>query len=234
VQAVSRNTMTHIMTRLIVLLVAAVGAGWSAAALPAQTKVGDSWTYEARDGFNGKLNTTYRIEVTGVSSSEIDTAVTNLGTKAVSSERFTPDWNPLDAEWATLRRYQFTPYYPEYPDKIEPGVDWKQIIESRDPATSQQMKMKIIGKVLGRERITVPAGQFDCIKIGRDTILDDAQFWRGPTRVWETEWYSSELHRSVKYETRSQYREEGGRNSMRRGDWTIFELSAYKAAANND
>ena len=77
-------------------------------------------------------------------------------------------------------------------------------------------------------RIHVPAGDFDCIKIGRDTILDDAQFWRGPTRVWETEWYAPELKRSIKYETRSMWHEQGGRNSLRRGDWTIYELIAYK------
>jgi uncharacterized protein DUF3108 len=200
----------------------------SAAAAPAPLKIGDSWTYAARNGFNGLLNTTYQWQVTDVTDKSIGARVTDLGTKTAIDEHFTLNWNPLVAFWATLRTYEFTPAYPEFPDRIEPGVDWTQIVLARDPATGQQMKMKVIGKVLGHERIRVPAGEFDCIKIERDTILDDAQFWRGPTRVWESEWYSPELARSIKYETRSEYHEEGGRNSLRRGDWTIFELTAYK------
>lgn len=213
-------------TRILLLLAA---SAWGAFALPVPAKIGDAWTYEARDGFNHNLKTSFRVEVTDITDLSIGTRVTDLTTKAVSSERFTLNWNPLSAEWDTFRRYDFEPAYPEFPERIEPGVAWKEIVLSRDPVSLRQMKMKVIGKVLGRERIRVPAGEFDCIKIGRDTILDDAQFWRGPTKVWDTEWYSPELRRSVRYETRSHYREEGGRNSLRRGDWTIFEMTSFKA-----
>jgi hypothetical protein len=223
------NCEERIMKIRILLLLAALAWAGGAAAVPASAKAGDSWTYEARDGFNHELKTSYRVEVTEVSGMSIGTRVTDLGTQTARDERFTLNWNPLSSEWDTFRRYDFEPAYPEFPERIEPGVNWQEMVMSRDPATLQQMKMRIIGKVLGRERIRVPAGEFDCIKIGRDTILDDAQFWRGPTKVWDTEWYSPELNRWVRYETRSQYREEGGRNSLRRGDWTIFELTSFKA-----
>lgn len=195
---------------------------------PAETRVGDVWTYAARNAYNDIQKAIYRTEVTGVSAAGIATRVTNETTQTVTNERFTRSWNPIFAEWAALRPLEFSPAYPEFPDRIESGVSWNVETMSRDPATSRQMKMEVWGKVLGAERVRVPAGEFDCIKIRRDTLLDDAEVWRGRTRVWEFEWYAPSLQRTVKYETRSEYHDNSVRNSLRRGDWTIFELTSYK------
>jgi hypothetical protein len=210
-------------------ILAAIVLAFAAGAAIAQTKSGDSWSFEARNGYNKKVLTTYRVDVTGVSDSGIDVDVANGRTGTVSQEKFTTHWDPVAADWPEGHFYQFTPAFPEYPDRLEPGVKWHGDTIARDPATGRQMKMSSYGTVIGRERVHVPAGDFDAIKISRDTVLDDADFWRLRTHVIEYEWYVPALGRLVKRDTHSSFLESMGRHPVEHaGDWTIVELTAYK------
>jgi hypothetical protein len=214
-------------SRILMAIVAtAFTAGTSAA--PAQIKPGDSWTFEARNGFNNKLVSTYRVDVTGVSASGIDVNVADGRTGAISQEKFTTRWDPIAAGWPTGHFYEFTPAYPEYPDRLEPGVKWHGETTARDPATGREMKMTLYGTVIGRERVHVPAGDFDAIKISRETVLEDAEFWRLRTHVKDYEWYVPALGRAVKRDTHSSFYESTGHFPVEHaGDWTITELTAY-------
>jgi hypothetical protein len=209
-----------------VISVAAAGA---AAAAPADIKVGDSWTFEARNGYNKNLLTSYRVEVTGISDSGIATRVTDNNSGLVTDERFARNWNPISAEWPALQQYEFSPAYPEFPDRLETGVKWSGQTLARNISTGRELKMKTYGTVVGRERVRVPAGEFDAIKISSDTVLDDAEFWRHRTHVIDYQWYVPELGHTVKHETRSSFYENTGMHPVEHaGDWTVFELTAYK------
>jgi hypothetical protein len=214
--------------RMFLSFVAIVAAG-AVAAAPMEIKVGDSWTFEARNGYNKNLLATYRVEVTGVSDSGIATRVTDDKSGTVTGEQFARNWDPISAEWPALHAYEFSPEYPEYPDRLEPGVRWRGRTLARDTVTGRETKMETWGTVIGRERVRVPAGEFNAIKIGRDTMLDDAEFWRLGTRVVDYEWFVPELGRAVKRETRSSFLESTGMHPVEHaGDWTVFELTAYK------
>ncbi len=213
-------------TILFCTMLAAAGA---AAAAPAEIKVGDTWTFEAHNGYNKKLLTTYTIEVTGVTESGIAVRVTNGNAGTPSEERFARNWNPISAQWPPGHPYEYSPAYPEFPDRLEPGVKWQGQTVARDPATGRQMKMQSSGQVIGSEHIQVPAGEFDAIKISRETVLDDAEFWRHRTHVIDYEWYVPALGRTVKRETQSSFYESTGMHPVQHaGDWTISELTAYK------
>jgi hypothetical protein len=217
------------MKSQIVLAIAAIALTAASSAAPAQIKPGDSWTFEARNGYNKKVLTTYRVDVTSVSDSGINVDVADGRTGTIAQEKFTTHWDPIAADWPTGQFYEFTPAYPEYPDRLEPGVKWQGATTARDPATGRKMKMTSYGTVIGRERIHVPAGDFDAIKISRETVLEDADFWRLRTHVIDYEWYVPALGRAVKRDTHSSFLESMGRHPVEHaGDWTIVELTAYK------
>lgn len=216
------------MRTRIVLLFIAFAAASAAVAETADIKVGDSWTFDEMNAYNKKLLNTYRIEVTGVSDSGIATHVTdNAGT--VTSERFGHNWDPISTGWPETRTYEFSPAYTEFPARLDPGVKWQGRTVARDPRTGREMKMKYYGTVTGNERIRVPAGEFDTIKLSIETVLDDADFWRHRTHVIDYEWYSPKLGHVVRRETHSSFFENTGMHPVEHsGDWTIFELTAYK------
>jgi len=216
----------NIRTCLAFLAMTVAGAAMAA---PAPLKVGDSWTIEARNGYNKNLLATYRIEVTGISDSGIATRVTNNSSGTVTSERFTLNWNPISAQWPLAKSYEFSPAYAEFPERVEPGARWEGSTLARDPATGREMKMQMWGTATGKERIRVPAGEFDAIKIKLETVLDDREFWRHRTHVFDTVWYVPELGRIVKRETTSSFYENTGMHPVEHsGDWTVLELTANK------
>jgi hypothetical protein len=217
------------MKSRIFLIIAAIALTAASGAAPEQIKPGDSWTFEARNGYNRKVLTTYRVDVTAVSDSGIDVNVADGKAGTVVQEKFTTHWDPIAAAWPTGQFYEFTPAYPEYPDRLEPGVKWQGETTARDPATGRKLKMTSYGRVIGREHVHVPAGNFDAIKISRETMLDDADFWRLRTHVVDYEWYVPALGRAVKRDTHSSFLESTGRHPVEHsGDWTIVELTAYK------
>jgi hypothetical protein len=211
------------------LIAVALAAAAAAAAAPAEIKVGDSWTFDARNGYNRNLLTTYRIDVIGVSGAGIAARVTNDKAGTVTSERFTRNWNPIFADWSATQLYEFSPAYAEFPDRLEPGVKWQGQTVARDVGTGRELKMTSRGTVVGNEHVRVPAGEFNAIKISRETVLDDAEFWRHRTHVIDYEWFVPELGRSVKRETSSSFFENTGMHPVEHsGDWTVYELTAYQ------
>jgi len=92
---------------------------------------------------------------------------------------------------------------------------------------------QVYGRVAGWEHITVPAGEFDALRIERASYLDDEEFWRWGTRAYQTDWYAPAVGRFVRHEENSAFYEKSGRwpNNERRGDWTVMELQAYEAGS---
>lgn len=253
------------------ICIAVLAAASSAMGAPSAIKVGDSWTFETRNGYRpyADSDAAYRVDVTAVSNDGIETRVTGLTDGTVSTERFTRGWDPTSAEWLSkhvswsamdypnvpdrllpgirwedealsnrlpakrpmMQPYKFTPPYPELPDSLEAGVTWRGTVVSQNSATGRHMKMEVSGKVVGSERIHVPAGDFDTIKVVRETYLDDENETHGQTHVVDTEWFAPALGRSIKYDTRSDYNEKADMvvgSRLIPGEWTVYQLTAYK------
>ena len=91
--------------------------------------------------------------------------------------------------------------------------------------------MRVDGNVVGAERITVPAGSFDTLKIRRQIYAGDWGAFTLETNIAETEWYAPALGRAVRKESKSEYfdasRSRGGSlggGAIMNGDWNVFEL----------
>ena len=98
------------------------------------------------------------------------------------------------------------------------------------PATGGQRSVRVDAKVIGNERISVPAGEFDTVKIERSIYAGDAEYNLRETNTFEVEWYAPALRRSVRLVSKSEYRDiaKGIRNQLMRGDWNIFELTTIQ------
>jgi hypothetical protein len=258
------------MSLRVFLLVIAFATA-AAAADAAEVSVGESWTFEGRNGysFDKEPATAYRVEITGISDAGIVTRVTNLVDGTVGIEKFTRRWNPVSAErvaeqpfafslgyrhfldgslsgvkWhremlsgqmvsnsPVTQHFEFSPAYPEFPDSLEPGVRWNGNTISLNKTTGRHVKMDISGKVVGHAHVTVPAGDFDTVKLERITYVADEGFRHGPTQITEIEWFAPALGRSVKYETRWEYYDQNSSYYpvLEPGDWNIYELTTYKS-----
>ena len=83
--------------------------------------------------------------------------------------------------------------------------------------------------MLGNERVRVPAGEFDTVKIHRIIYPGDPGNFRTETRIDETDWFAPALGRSVRTETNSSWEEPCGRRYCTyRGDWHLRELTEVR------
>ncbi len=93
--------------------------------------------------------------------------------------------------------------------------------------------VRVDGQVIGNERIRVPAGEFDTIKVKRIVYTGDAYFSLQETRVTEFDLYVPALGRPVRTERKSDWMDlsqcvRGGCDF--RGNWDVLELIETRAA----
>jgi hypothetical protein len=220
-----------------VLLAAAVAGG--AAAAPA---AGDTWAYRVANGYNNEVRGRVQYRVDKVDAGRIAMAVTTdaaaLG--GARTEVYTPDGNwlthPLVNHGQPVE-YEFAQPYPAYVFPLDSGKSWSLRVNATNPATGKRVSVRVDGEVLGTERLTVPAGAFDTIKVRRRTYAGDWGDSRAETHITEIEWYAPALGRAVRTDSNSNHMDQGRCSDEMsactpvRGDWNIFELVDAGAAA---
>lgn len=212
------------------LAVASVTAG---AAAPA---AGETYVYRVSNGYNNVVLGKIQYRVDKIEADRVAVSVTTdvpaLG--GARSEIYNRDGNWL--RHALTNRdnpvdYEFAQPYTAYGLPLDTGKSWSVRVAARDPATGQSNSVRIDGDVVGTERITVPAGAFDTIKIKRRVYAGDWGAFTLETNIEETEWYAPALGRAVRTESKSEYIDSsraigGGAFSgpVIRGDWNVLEL----------
>lgn len=202
---------------------------------PAQVKVGDFWEYRVRDAYTGFDHGLRRYEVSHVASDRIVVDATQDGQR-VDALVYAPGWNGLEHPLTNLQRFRYAPAFPAYAYPLAPGKTWYTVVLATDPATQRQYRMHTRGKVIGWERITVPAGTFDALKIRRQVYAGNPGWFTSQEEIDETDWYAPALGRSVRSEGSSEHFDSsrgggddgGGEYPLRiRGDWLVAELVRY-------
>ena len=200
--------------------------------------VGDTWVYRVINGFNGETAGHVRHEISPASTANgvvVEVTPDNRALGLPRTEMLTPDgqWlrHPLDNH-GLATEYEFTPALPA----VSPaqGKSWSVRVKARAAGADYARSVRIDGEVLRGERIRVPAGEFDTLKIRRIIYPGDAGDFKTETRIDEIDWFAPALGRSVRTETRSSWRQSQG---CRRGyctyngDWHISELIQAPTAA---
>lgn len=191
---------------------------------------GDSWTYQELNGYNRELKARFRQEVVEANGDTIVLRIVGDQDGSVSTRAFTKEWNFLSHTASDGKKLEYSPPFPAFAFPLEPGKSWKHETFAADAATGKKTAIKVYGKVLGWERVKVPAGEFNAIKIQRQLYLDDHEWWRSGTRILEFDWYAPEVKQIVKHQDDSEYTDKtkGRRSMLVRGDINVLELVAYR------
>jgi hypothetical protein len=199
---------------------------------------GDTYVYRISNGYNSEVrgNINYRVEK--ADADRIEVAVTTDTPSAGSAriEIYTKNGNWLRRPLAShdqLREFEFTQPLPVYVPPAGADGSWSVRVDALEPSTGRRNSVRIDGEVLGPERVTVPAGTFDTIRIKRWTYVGDWDGFLRETRIEETDWYAPALGRPVKTDSKSSWQDSSrcmrGGCPWFRGDWNIVELGEIGA-----
>jgi len=201
---------------------------------------GDTFVYRVINGYNHEAVGYVRHDIAPQSTAQGTVDAVTVDQTALGMTRteiYTPDglWlrRPLDNHGMPVE-YEFSPGLPAEQAPPSAGSSWSVRVNAKVPGDAASRSVRIDAAVLGNERITVPAGAFDTIKIRRTIYAGDAGSFQTETRIMEFDWYAPALGRSVRTETRSTWRAlPGCRRGYcdHRGDWFIYELGEARPAA---
>lgn len=214
-------------------------------------QAGDRWQYRINDAYNGNPVGTLRVQIEETGPEHIVARETERDGDGDAGVRrtFTREWNPESGRMpAGLPLAPFThgiesgtalKYAPAYPALRFPlarGKRWNERILATDPATQKRVAIRVRARVVGSERIKVPAGEFDAIKVRREVFYEDGEWWRSPTEALETDWYAPEINAVVQRYTESQFWDyssgsNNGGADLRLGDRRVIELESYSRAS---
>ena len=205
-----------LMFRLLTLTVVLLATGCAAplpqvapsgmpVSVPApEIQVHDTWTYRVRDGFTGLPRGEQTHAVVEVSGDMV--RVAGEVERGDGLQLYDRAWNWLRRPATNLQIFEYRPAYRAFAFPLEPGKRWRERLTAIDPADGRQFPVWIDGAVLGWERVRVPAGDFDALKVERQVYFE---YWeyalRGRSLIHEVEWYAPAAKQSVRREMRSRY-----------------------------
>jgi hypothetical protein len=247
------------MRRILIAVAASLLLGACASPLPqtppsglagtvsmAPPKAGSTWRFAVSDGFTRLARGHVDYRVVDVLSDSIRVEV--AGYDGNRTETYTHGWNWLVRPATNMQTFVYEPAYQALPFPIEAGKTWRHAGTATDPATGKRFPVRIDGEVLGWERIRVPAGEFEAIKLRRIVYLDYfEQGVRGQSWIIETDWYAPAVAHVARQETTSKYwRLASGTPQYRfirvgdnpssdgdllprfeQDDWLVYELASY-------
>lgn len=208
-------------------------AGLAASTAAPDIRGGDAWTYAFHDGYTRLPRGNVEYRVSAVQDDTVTVEVTHGGQQA--TEIYTRDWNWRARPMTNLQYFRYNPPYAALPFPLAAGKTWRAYTHATDPATGRVNRVRIDGSVLGWERVKVPAGEFDTIKIRRLVYAGNAEFFRTEENITEIEWYSPQLGQVVRRESHSHHldsargcADDGYHCMLINGDWNVLELVGYR------
>jgi hypothetical protein len=218
----------------------------NAAATAPLVAIGDNWTYRVRDGFGGLERGSQQYRVTEAGNGRIQVAVSREGASVDEIQIYDREWNWLKHPATHLQSFDYSPAYPAFAFPLAPGKTWRQRLTATDPVSGRRFPLTVDGVAVGWERVKVPAGEFDAIKIKRTVFFDYLEFTvRGRSEILEYEWYVPAVKQAVRREASAMYlsylygkegsssflhavsRDGGGGPRFVRDEWLIWELVSY-------
>lgn len=196
----------------------------SAAIAAKAPKPGDSWTYRYTDGWNIAPSRTLMHTVLSVSDREIVESL-NVDGEPVDERPFAAKAMVVERDLAPLVKAEFSPYLTTY-IPLDEDTRWDSIDFEKAPSGSPGSPWRLKGKVVGREKVKVPAGTFDAYKIeitgNRAVSAGVVAMQREAASVLHTVWFAPAVKRTVKQTTVSRTL----RNDFVERD--TYELVSYK------
>lgn len=221
------------MMKIAATIVGVILAAGAAAGTLAAT--GDTYVYRVSNGYNSEVRgkISYRVEKADADRIEVSVTTDTPSVGAARTEIYTKDGNWLRHPLVNHDQYRDYDFSSALPVYAESGT-WSVRVNATDAATGRRNSVRVDGEVVGRERITVPAGSFDTIKITRRVYAGDWDGFMRETNIVETDWYVPALGRPVRRESKSSWQDLSrcarGGCPWFRGDWNVLELAETSVA----
>jgi hypothetical protein len=202
--------------------------------VPAHAR-GDTWTYREIDGYGQRRELGRWIaEVTEVGP-DGERMTLRAAARGEVDERSLAAAGSISAGRISIQvpSGRFVPPLQLYPVPLAPGQRWSQETLRSDPTLGGNRPVRIEGRVVGWEKIRVPAGEFDALKIERVVYLGDAGRYRTQTRRYETEWYAPSVKAPVKLQVWEQWSDPTLTRMLQHiltNNRELYELVEYRAA----
>ena len=211
------------------------GASGPPVAAPA-VKVGDQWTYRARDGFRVGVEWTETHEVVAAGPDGISVRVTLDGPTVSGSriETWTAPGAVTTGSLMDIETRRFAVPLQRYAFPMAPGQTWNQWVDDFNEATRKAGQINRYVRVGGWETVATPAGSFQALRLRVFMRLDDEEFWRGPTQCNYLVWYAPSVGASVREEKSAEYWEKGSHRDgigAIRAQNTLMQLVSYRRAS---
>jgi hypothetical protein len=189
---------------------------------------GDAWTYAAYDGYTHIPQGAVAYRVTAVQGGTVSVERDHEG--RVRQEYYTPGGAVLERPLTNLQDLRYEPALAALPFPLHAGQRWREHVQATDPATGRSYRVRIDGEVQGWDRVRVPAGEFDALKVVRVIYAGNSDYFRTEDRIREVDWYSPQLGAIVRHEGSSEYTDlskscRHGTCNIILGDWTVLELT---------
>lgn len=162
-----------------------------------EVQIGDSWTFQVIDGFTKDIVVLITQRVVEITPKEVSVRVEWKGRPNRSLWVFDHQWRLIDD---STRRYE--PYRPDFQFPLGVGTQWEKDFQLTVYQTGTSFSNFTRAKVVGKENVTVPAGNFDAFKI---EALNESRSNAEDGSISKTEltiWYSPDVRRFVKQEIR--------------------------------
>lgn len=204
-------------------------AGMPAQVTAPEIRVGGDWKYSLHDGYTKLPKGTLEYRVSAVQGNTVTVELRHEGRE--STERYTRDWSWRERPMTNLQNFRYDPPYPALPFPLEAGKIWQAYVKATDPADGRVNRVRIDGKVLGWDRVKVPAGEFDAIVVRRLVYAGNQDHFLTEEQIAEVDWYAPKLGRIVKHVSSSGHfdlrrgcDDRGGCSQWIANDWNVVEL----------
>lgn len=192
--------------------------------------VGDTLEYRLIDGYLRETVAHLREEVVAIDDGRVRSHKTDVTRGTLVEEIVTVDGRWIRKARPRLPLQRFEPPLVTLPQPLRVGVQWQARATVSDDVALSPFGIRLDGRVEGWDRVEVPAGVFDALRIRRTVWQYDSSFRQGNSRVDEVAWFAPAIGAIVRYENRSGHADPSGRtrwdSGWIRGDWNILELSA--------
>ena len=161
---------------------------------------GDTYTYETLDHAEPKFNNITTRTITSVGAHGFEMNVVNAKSGYTRQLYYDLNANLIASRGSAGEGFEYQPALQYFNFPLKSGDTWGATSTETNKKTGKIRTHVVKGTIGGMERVTVPAGEFQVIKIEIvSEVRDDAQVTYG----MDTSWYSPAARRTVKSELES-------------------------------
>jgi hypothetical protein len=170
---------------------------------PGPIRVGDRWSYDIKDGLTGDLRQATTVVVGEITDKEITSRVSIRGKERPQTVTHDLDWGRIDdGAWRLL------PPGIGIKQPLQMGKEWRSDANGVHLQSGATFRAQGVGKVVGQEQVTTPAGTFDTFRLDMTVRMINTKDQTRSQNWTFVVWYAPAVNRWVKktFEWRSEGR----------------------------